>query len=41
VQRWLTTPSPELEVDDSPVSPLTWLQQGGDPDPVATLAAAL
>jgi hypothetical protein len=41
VQRWLTTPNPDLAVDDSPVSPLAWLRGGGAPDPVATLAADL
>jgi hypothetical protein len=41
VQRWLTTPSPDLLVDDSAMSPLAWLESGGAPDPVATLAAAL
>jgi hypothetical protein len=41
VHLWMTTPSPDLEIDDSPVSPLAWLTGGGDPRPVATLAAQL
>jgi hypothetical protein len=41
VQRWLTAPSPDLLIDDSPVSPLAWLEAGGAPVPVATLAAGL
>jgi hypothetical protein len=41
VVRWFTLPSPDLEVDDGAVSPLQWLQAGGDPTVAAELAAGL
>jgi hypothetical protein len=41
VYRFLDAPSPDLEIDDEPVSPLRWLATGGDPTPVAEIAAAL
>jgi hypothetical protein len=41
VYRFLTEPSPDLELDDQPVSPISWLATGGDPGPVADIAAAL
>ncbi len=41
VQRWLTTPNPDLAIDDTPVSPLAWLQGGGASGPVVALAADL
>lgn len=41
VHRFLTEPSPDLEIDDHPVSPLSWLATGGDPGPVADIAGAL
>jgi hypothetical protein len=41
VVRWFEQPDPDLEIDDAPVSPRAWLLAGGDPAPVATLAADL
>ncbi len=41
VHRFLTEPSPDLEIDDQPVSPLSWLATGGDPGPVADIAGTL
>lgn len=41
VQRWFTSPTPDLERDDRPLSPLDWLRVGNPPDVVADLAAAL
>jgi hypothetical protein len=41
VYRFLTEPNPDLEIDDRPASPVTWLASGGDPGPVAEIAAAL
>jgi hypothetical protein len=41
VFRFLDEPSPDLEIDDEPTSPLRWLATGGDPAPVAEIAAAL
>jgi hypothetical protein len=41
VFRFLTEPSPDLELADEPVAPLLWLRTGGSPDRVASLAAAL
>jgi hypothetical protein len=41
VQRFLTTPHPDLEVDGEPASPLTWLSGGGDIDAVVGLAEDL
>jgi hypothetical protein len=39
--RFMTQPNPDLDVDDQPVSPIAWLIAGGDPEPVAQLAAGL
>ena len=41
VFRFLDEPSTDLEIDDEPTSPLRWLATGGDPAPVAEIAAAL
>jgi hypothetical protein len=41
VFRFLDEPSPDLEIDDIPTSPLRWLATGGDPALVVELAAAL
>jgi hypothetical protein len=41
VQRFMITPNPDLEIDDAIVSPLDWLRTGGDPGPVAAIAAQL
>ena len=40
VLAFLTTPQPELELDGRPSTPEQWLRAGGDPAPVAELAAA-
>lgn len=39
--RFFLTPQPELLIEGTPVSPREWLVGGGDPGPVAALAAAL
>ena len=41
VFRWFVTPDPDLELDQTPVSPRDWLRLGNDPAPVAALAEAL
>ncbi|MGB8932119.1 MAG: hypothetical protein WCC48_12825 [Anaeromyxobacteraceae bacterium] len=41
VRRWISVPSPDLEIDEEPVSPLDWLRAGRDPAKAAELAAAL
>jgi hypothetical protein len=41
VFRFLSEPSPDLEIEDEPVSPLAWLATGGNPEPVAAIAATL
>lgn len=41
VTGFFSTPQPELVIRDQAVSPLRWLATGGDPGPVAELAAAL
>ncbi|MGQ0628864.1 MAG: hypothetical protein ACT4PL_12290 [Phycisphaerales bacterium] len=41
VHRWLSTPNPDLLVDDAPTSPLDWLRIGNAPEAVAELAAGL
>jgi hypothetical protein len=41
VYRFLTEPSPDLEVEDQAMSPISWLSTGGDPGPVAEIAATL
>jgi hypothetical protein len=40
VLAFMTTPQGELELAGTPVSPVQWLRAGGDPAPVAELAAA-
>lgn len=39
--RFLTEPIADLEVDGVPVSPLTWLESGGGPEPAARIARDL
>jgi excisionase family DNA binding protein len=39
--RWLTGPDPALGIEGQAVSPRDWLAAGGDPEPVAALAAEL
>jgi excisionase family DNA binding protein len=39
--RWLTGPDPALGIEGRAVSPRDWLAAGGDPEPVAALAAEL
>jgi hypothetical protein len=41
VEGFFSTAQPELEVDDEPVSPRTWLAAGGNPEPVVELAGGL
>lgn len=41
VSRFMSEPSPDLEILDEPVSPLQWLKAGGDPGPVAAIARDL
>jgi hypothetical protein len=41
VYRFLTEPSPDLEIEDQAMSPISWLSTGGDPGPVADIAATL
>lgn len=41
VYRFLSEPNPDLEIDDRPASPVSWLASGGDPEPVAAIAAGL
>ncbi len=41
VWRFLSEPSPDLEIFDAAVSPLQWLRGGGDPEPVAAIAREL
>ncbi len=44
VFHWFTSPNPDLvslETSDAPVSPISWLKLGLDPEPVAELAAQL
>jgi hypothetical protein len=41
VFRFLSEPSPDLEIEDEPVSPIAWLATGGNPEPVAAIAATL
>jgi hypothetical protein len=41
VDHWFTTPNVDLEIDDEPVSPVTWLATGGAPQAAADLAADL
>ena len=36
--RFLSEPSPDLELIGVPVSPMTWLLSGGSPEPVAAIA---
>jgi hypothetical protein len=39
--NWLVRPNRALEIGDKPVTPLAWLESGGNPDPVAAIAAEL
>jgi hypothetical protein len=41
VSRFMSEPSPDLEVLDERVSPLEWLRSGGDPEPVVAIAREL
>jgi hypothetical protein len=42
VLGFLTSVQPDLELEPGrPVTPLTWLSSGGNPDPVSALAADL
>lgn len=41
VSRWFTTPIADLEIDGKAVSPIAWLESGGQPAPVAQLASAI
>ena len=41
LHHWLTHPDPDLVLDGAPLSPLRWLQCGGDPQLVAELAQDL
>lgn len=41
VSNFFTRPDPDLEIGDSPVSPVDWLRSGGDAKAVAALAGAL
>jgi hypothetical protein len=37
----MSTPQPDLVINDQPASPRQWLLSGGDPDHVARLIATL
>ena len=39
--RMLTLPNPDLELQDTAVSPIAWLRSGADPSPIVELAADL
>lgn len=39
--NWLVRPNRALRLEDQPVSPLAWLESGGDQDPVAAIASEL
>jgi len=39
--RFLTEPNPDFELVDTPQSPMSWLQSGGSPEPVAAVAREL
>jgi len=41
VWRFVSEPSPDLEILDRPASPLEWLRSGGDPELVAAIAREL
>jgi hypothetical protein len=41
VQRFMSEPSPDLEIFDEAVSPIEWLRSGGDPEPIAAVAREL
>jgi hypothetical protein len=41
VQRFMSEPSPDLEILDEAVSPIEWLRSGGDPEPIAAVAREL
>jgi hypothetical protein len=39
--RFLTEPNPDFELVETPQSPMSWLQSGGSPEPVAAVAREL
>jgi hypothetical protein len=39
--RFLTEPSPDLDLANEPVSPMTWLRSGGSPEPLVAIAREL
>ena len=41
VERFFTEPNTDLEVDGTAVSPMAWLQSGGDPRAVVSIALGL
>lgn len=41
VAAFMSTPQPDLPINGRPATPRQWLLAGGDPEPVATLAATL
>lgn len=41
VDHWFSTPSVDLELENGPVSPVTWLATGGNPKRVVELASDL
>ncbi|WP_414635595.1 DNA-binding protein [Actinophytocola sp.] len=41
IAAFMTTPQPDLRLDGAPATPRQWLLAGGDPGPVAELAAVL
>lgn len=41
VEHFMTAPVPDLDVNDTELSPLQWLQSGGDPRAVVDLAVGL
>ncbi|SDC17162.1 DNA-binding protein [Actinokineospora iranica] len=41
VAAFMTTPQPDLRINDQPATPRQWLLAGGDPTKVATLASVL
>lgn len=41
IERFMSEPSPDLEILDEAVSPIEWLRSGGDPEPIAAVAREL
>lgn len=41
VWRWYSAPDPELDAATGPLSPLSWLKSGRDPEPVIAIARQL